>query len=88
MWSVDQQNKNAKNIANQASSIYDQAARVYESFASVLDSFQKLTGKLDEAKSRLQDGRGSLLGRVEKLKDLGRLATKKQLPKDLTDEEK
>ena len=88
MWSVDQQNKNAKNIANQASSIYDQATRVYESFSSVLDSFQKLTGKLDEAKSRLQDGRGSLLGRVEKLKDLGRLATKKQLPKDLTDEEK
>jgi len=88
MWSVDQQNKNAKNIANQASSIYDQAVRVYESFSSVLDSFQKLTGKLDEAKSRLQDGRGSLLGRVEKLKDLGRLATKKQLPKDLTDDEK
>ena len=44
---------------------------------------------LDEAKSsRLQDGRGSLLGRVEKLKDLGTLVTKKQLPKDLTDEEK
>ena len=88
MWSVDQQTKNAKNIADQASHIYDQATRVYESFSSVLESFHKLTSKLDEAKNRLQDGRGSLLGRVEKLKDLGRLATKKQLPKDLTDEEK
>ena len=88
MWSVDQQTKNAKNIADQASHIYDQATRVYESFSSVLESFHKLTAKLDEAKSRLQDGRGSLLGRVEKLKDLGRLATKKQLPKNLTDEEK
>ena len=88
MWSVDKQNKNAKNIADQASNIYDQATRVYESFSAVLDSFQKLTGKLDEAKNRLQDGRGSLLGRVEKLKDLGRLATKKKLPKDLTDDEK
>ena len=87
MWSVDQQNKNAKNIANQASHIYDQASRVYESFSSVLDSFHKLTGKLDEAKNRLQGGRGSLLGRVEKLKDLGRLATKKELPKDITSEE-
>ena len=86
MWSVDQQNKNAKNIANQASNIYDQATRVYESFSSVLESFQKLTGKLDEAKNRLQNGKGSLLGRVEKLKDLGRLATKKQLPKDITDD--
>ena len=86
MWSVDQQNKNAKNIADQASNIYDQATRVYESFSGVLDAFQKLTGKLDEAKNRLQGGRGSLLGRVEKLKDLGRLATKKKLPKDLTDD--
>jgi DNA recombination protein RmuC len=88
MWSVDQQNKNAKNIANQASNIYDQATRVYESFSSVLDAFHKLTGKLDEAKNRLQDGKGSLLGRVEKMKDLGRLATKKKLPNDLTDDEK
>ena len=88
MWSVDQQNKNAKNIANQASNIYDQATRVYESFSSVLDAFHKLTSKLDEAKNRLQDGRGSLLGRVEKLKDLGRLATKKKLPNDLTEDEK
>ena len=88
MWSVDQQNKNAKNIANQASSIYDQATRVYESFSSVLDAFHKLTGKLDEAKNRLQDGRGSLLGRVEKMKELGRLATKKKLPNDLTNDEK
>ena len=88
MWSVDQQNKNAKNIANQASNIYDQATRVYESFSSVLDAFNKLTGKLDEAKNRLQDGKGSLLGRVEKMKDLGRLATKKKLPSDIIDDEK
>lgn len=88
MWSVDQQNKNAKNIANQASNIYDQATRVYESFSSVLDAFHKLTGKLDEAKNRLQDGRGSLLGRVEKMKNLGRIATKKKLPNDLTNDEK
>ena len=88
MWSVDQQNKNAKNIANQASNIYDQAVRVYESFSLVLDAFNKLTGKLDEAKNRLQGGRGSLLGRVEKMKDLGRIATKKKLSNDLTNHEK
>ena len=44
--------------------------------------------KLDEAKNRLQDGKGSLLGRVEKMKDLGRLATKKKLPSDIIDDEK
>ena len=64
MWAVDQQTKNAKNIADQGSQIYDQTVRVYESFSVVLESFKKLTDKLEEAKSRLQNGRGSLLGRV------------------------
>ena len=37
MWAVDQQTKNAKDIANQGSYIYDQAVRVYESFSVVLE---------------------------------------------------
>ena len=36
--------------------------------------------KMDEAKQRLQDGSGSLTKKVEKMKKLGRLSTKKQLP--------
>ncbi len=87
MWAVDQQNKNSKEIANQGSHIYDQAVRVYESFSVVLESFKKLTDKLEEAKNRLQDGRGSLLSRVEKLKEMGRLSTKKQLPEDTIDKD-
>ena len=67
--------------------IYDQAVRVYESFSVVLESFKKLTDKLEEAKNRLQDGRGSLLGRVEKLKEMGRLSTKKQLPEETIDKD-
>mgnify|MGYP001179851068 FL=1 len=85
MWSVDQQTKNAKRIAEQGSQIYDQTVRVYESFSVVLESFKKLTDKLEEAKNRLQDGRGSLLDRVEKLKSIGRLSTKKELPNDVLD---
>ena len=46
---------------------------------------KKLTDKLEEAKNRLQDGRGSLLDRVEKLKSIGRLSTKKELPNDVLD---
>ena len=87
MWAVDQQTKNAKNIADQGSQIYDQTVRVYESFGVVLESFKKLTDKLEEAKSRLQNGRGSLLSRVEKLKAMGRLSTKKQLPDDIIDKD-
>ena len=88
MWAVDQQTKNAKNIADQGSQIYDQTVRVYESFSVVLESFKKLTDKLEEAKNRLQNGRGNLLGRVKKLKEMGRLSTKKQLPDNNFDKNK
>ena len=36
--------------------------------------------KMDEARQRLQEGSGSLTKKVEKMKKLGRLSTKKQLP--------
>ena len=42
--------------------------------------------KMDEAKQRLQDGPGSLTKKVEKMKKLGRLSTKKELPDDLEDD--
>ena len=87
MWAVDQQTKNAKSIADQGSQIYDQTVRVYESFSIVLESFKKLTDKLEEAKKRLQYGRGSLLGRVSKLKEMGRLSTKKKLPENTFDKD-
>jgi len=34
----------------------------------------------------LQDGPGSLTKKVQKMKDLGRLSTKKELPVDLEDD--
>ena len=58
---------------------------IRDRFSVVLESFKKLTDKLEEAKNRLQDGRGSLLDRVEKLKSIGRLSTKKELPNDVLD---
>ena len=85
MWSVDQQSKSAKDIANQASSIYDKAVLVHESFTDVLGSLSKLTESIDETRNRLKDGSGSLLSRVEKLKTMGRLATKKKLPEDISE---
>ena len=41
---------------------------------------------LDEAKLRLQDGPGSLTKKVEKMKKLGRLNTKKELPGGMEDD--
>ena len=82
MWRIDKQSKTIKDIAASASEIYDKAVNVYESFNTVNQSLDKARLKMDEAKSRLQDGPGSLTKKIEKMKKLGRLNTKKQLPED------
>ena len=82
MWRIDKQSKTIKDIAATASEIYDKAVNVYDSFNTVNQSLDKARLKMDEAKSRLQDGPGSLTKKIEKMKKLGRLNTKKQLPED------
>ena len=86
MWRLDKQTKTIKNIAAAATDIYDKTVNVYESFNQANQSIDKAKDKMDEAKSRLQDGPGSLTKKVQKMKELGRLSTKKQLPIDSEDD--
>ena len=80
MWRLDKQTKTIKDIAAAATDIYDKTVNVYESFNQANQSIDKAKDKMDEAKSRLQDGPGSLTKKVQKMKELGRLSTKKKLP--------
>ena len=82
MWRLDKQTKTIKDIAAAATDIYDKTVNVYESFNQANQSIDKAKDKMDEAKSRLQDGPGSLTKKVQKMKELGRLSTKKELPVD------
>ena len=82
MWRIDKQTKQIKDIASAATDIYEKTVNVYESFNQANQSIEKAKVKMDEAKSRLQDGPGSLTKKIDKMKKLGRLNTKKQLPED------
>ena len=86
MWRLDKQTKTIKDIAAAATDIYDKTVNVYEAFNQANQSIDKAKDKMDEAKSRLQDGPGSLTKKVQKMKELGRLSTKKQLPIDSEDD--
>ena len=86
MWRVDKQTKTIKDIAASATEIYDKTVNVYDSFVQANQSIDKAKTKMDEAKLRLQDGPGSLTKKVQKMKKLGRLNTKKELPDDLEDD--
>ena len=86
MWRIDKQTKQIKNIANAATDIYEKTVNVYESFHNANESINKAKLKMDEAKFRLQDGPGSLTKKVQKMKNIGRLATRKHLPVDIEED--
>ena len=86
MWRVDKQTKTIKDIAATATEIYDKTVNVYDSFVQANQYIDKAKTKMEEAKLRLQDGPGSLTKKVQKMKKLGSLNTKKELPDDLEDD--
>ncbi len=84
IWRTEQQNRNAKQIA-------DRAAALYDKFAGFVDDLNKIGESLDRAQKshqaalgKLSQGRGNLLRRVEQLRGLG-AAPSKHLPQALLD---
>ncbi|MGN6531096.1 MAG: DNA recombination protein RmuC [Ginsengibacter sp.] len=79
LWKVEQQNKNALDIADKAGSLYDK-------FVLFLDNFETIGKKINEANhtyetamKQLSTGRGNVVGKIEELKKMGANASK-QLP--------
>lgn len=79
MWRQEYQSKHVMEIARQGGALYDD-------FVTFADRLRKVGKKIDEAREtydltikKLSDGRGNLIGKVEKLKSLG-IKTKKSLP--------
>ena len=82
MWSINERNKNADQIANTALEIYSQVEKVYSAFESAGLELRKSMNSVETAKSRLRDGKGSLVSRVEKMIKLGGLTPDKKLPEN------
>ena len=81
MWKIDQQSKNTHVIVEHAHEIYDKARLMTESFEEVKKSFKNADEKINQASERLM-GRGSLLKKIENLKNLG-ISPKKDLPSNI-----
>ena len=86
MWRLDKQTKTIKDIASSATDIYDKTVNVYDSFKQAEQSIDKAKAKMEEAKLRLQDGPGSLTKKIQKMKKIGRLSPKKELPDEGEDD--
>jgi len=84
IWKHEKQTQNAIEIARQGGLLYDK-------FVSFLADLDKLGNQIDtvqrtydDAHRKLSSGSGNLIGKVEKLKELGAKASK-EIPKSLLD---
>ncbi len=84
IWRTEYQNKNAGEIARQAGDLYDKFNGLVEDLIKVGKNLQSSKESYDEAMKKLSEGRGNLVSRAEKLKELGAKASK-SLPQSLLD---
>lgn len=79
LWKVEQQNRNAIEIAEKAGALYDK----FYGFLANLELIGKKLGdaqsSYDDAFKQLSTGRGNIIGRIEELKKMGADASK-QIP--------
>jgi len=77
IWRYEYQNRNALEIARQAGGMHDQFVLFVESLEDVGKQIGKANESYETARKRLVAGRGNLVGRIERLQELGAKAKKK-----------
>jgi DNA recombination protein RmuC len=83
LWKRDNQSRNAVEIAERGGQLYDKFVTLLETLRGLGDSIEKTKRHYDQAVGQLKEGKGNLLGQVEKLKELG-VKAKKSLPENET----
>lgn len=76
LWRIEKQNRNAQKIAEEAGSLYDKMAAFMSDFEKMGLQLRSLESQYDDLRGRLASGRGNILGRFDKIKNLGAKANK------------
>lgn len=76
LWRIEKQNRNAQKIAEEAGGLYDKMAVFIADFEKLGLQLRSLESQYDELKVRLTSGRGNILARFDKIKNLGAKANK------------
>ena len=84
LWKRDNQSKNAINIASEGAALYDKFVGFADTLADIGKNINAATRNYDKAMGQLKTGKGNLIGRTEKLRELGVKASK-NLPSQLAD---
>ncbi len=86
VWRLELQNKNALEIAKQGGALYDKIEGFVSDMQAMGRQIETVEKTYGAAMNKLSEGKGNIIGRTEKLKDLGAKASK-QLPKELIDQD-
>lgn len=83
IWKQDKQNKNAQEIAQQTGALYDKLVNFCENFIKIGERIEQSQRTYDEALRQFSTGPGNVIGRVEKIREMG-IEAKKNMPRELT----
>ncbi|WP_291841847.1 DNA recombination protein RmuC [Maricaulis sp.] len=84
LWTVDRQNRNALDIADRAGKLFDKFHGFVSDIEEIGQRINQAENAWSNAKGKLIDGPGNLVGQAQKLKDLG-AKTRKSLPAEYLD---
>ena len=85
IWKQEKQNKNVLLIAEESGKLYDKFVGFLEELDGIENSFKKISSQFDESKKKLSTGKGSIIDRIKKIKELG-AKTNKQIGTNYLDE--
>ncbi len=71
IWMQERRTKNAETIADEAGKLYDKFQGFTEDLINLGKSMQKSQNEYSEAMKKLSEGKGNLVDRAEKIKELG-----------------
>lgn len=84
LWRRDNQSKNAITIATEGANLYDKFVGFAETLADLGKNLDSTNKSYEKALNQLKTGKGNLVTRAEKLRELGVKATK-SLPSQMSD---
>lgn len=79
LWKLEKQNKHAYEIADRAGRLYDKFMGFLSNIEEMGKAIDKAADAHEKAVKQLSEGSGNIIGRVEKLKEMG-IRTNKELP--------
>lgn len=84
IWKQEDQKRNALEIAKEGGLLYDKFEGFIQDLIKVGKSIKSSKDSYEDAMSKLTEGRGNIIKKIENLKDLG-AKTKKSLPQNIID---